>query len=79
MRTKAGRVFDRLGMEHVDGIRGIVALEDVEKGRELMYCPWDLVIGSFTTRRRTSLTTRKTSEPVSQDSRRRDAALTGRP
>jgi hypothetical protein len=48
VKINGGRVDDRFGLaklgEH--GIRGGVALSDIEEGTELMHCPWELVIGS---------------------------------
>jgi hypothetical protein len=48
VKKNGGRVDERLGLEKLgeDGIRGAVALSDIEEGVELMHCPWELVIGS---------------------------------
>jgi hypothetical protein len=46
MRSNGGRFDDRVVVTEVDGIRGGVALSDIEQGTELLNCPWNLVIGS---------------------------------
>eukprot|EP00977_Amphora_coffeiformis_P007177 scaffold1564_cov174-Amphora_coffeaeformis.AAC.15 len=47
MRQQGGRVDDRIDVIVFDnGIRGMVALEDIEEGAELLLCPWKLVMGS---------------------------------
>lgn len=46
MKTNGGRVDERIAVMQVDGIRGGVALADIQKGAELLHCPWELVIGS---------------------------------
>lgn len=46
--SRGGRVEERVSTNHFDdeGIRGMVALRDLEPGTELLFCPWKLVIGS---------------------------------
>ena len=46
MRKHGGRVDERLSVEQLDGVRGAVALDDIEQGAELLQVPWKLVIGS---------------------------------
>jgi hypothetical protein len=46
IRNNGGRFDDRVVVMEVDGIRGGVALSDIDQGTELLSCPWDLVIGS---------------------------------
>jgi hypothetical protein len=46
MKTNGGRVDERVAVMQVDGIRGGVALADIQQGAELLHCPWELVIGS---------------------------------
>lgn len=46
MRNNGGRVDERLAVMEVGGVRGGVALADIEEGTELLHCPWALVIGS---------------------------------
>jgi hypothetical protein len=46
MRKHGGRVDERLSVEQIDGVRGAVALYDIEQGAELLQVPWKLVIGS---------------------------------
>jgi hypothetical protein len=46
MRINGGRVDERVAVMQVDGIRGGVALADIQEGEELLNCPWALVIGS---------------------------------
>ena len=47
MRQQGGRVDDRIDVTVFDNsIRGIVALNDIEEGAELLLCPWKLIIGS---------------------------------
>jgi hypothetical protein len=46
MRKHGGRVDERLSVEQLDGVRGAVALHDIEQGAELLHVPWKLVIGS---------------------------------
>lgn len=45
MRKHGGRVDERLSVEQLDGVRGAVALDDIEQGAELLQVPWKLVIG----------------------------------
>jgi len=44
--SHGGRVDDRMAITNRDGIRGVIALSDIEEGAELLHCPWELVIGS---------------------------------
>lgn len=46
MKSHGGRVNEMMAIAPVDGIRGAVALSDMEEGTELLFCPWKLVIGS---------------------------------
>ncbi|KAI2509618.1 SET domain-containing protein [Fragilaria crotonensis] len=48
VKDNGGRVDDRLGMvDAMDGApRGCVALEDIAAGTELLFCPWNLVLGT---------------------------------
>lgn len=47
MRRHGGRVDDRVVVSVADdGMRGGVAVLDIEQGAELLHCPWELVIGS---------------------------------
>mmetsp|Transcript_37445 Transcript_37445/g.78987 ORF Transcript_37445/g.78987 Transcript_37445/m.78987 type:complete len:395 (-) Transcript_37445:37-1221(-) len=46
MADNGGRVDSRFGVAEKDGIRGIEAFADIEEGTELLFCPWNLVIGS---------------------------------
>mmetsp|Transcript_39263 Transcript_39263/g.66926 ORF Transcript_39263/g.66926 Transcript_39263/m.66926 type:complete len:423 (-) Transcript_39263:34-1302(-) len=50
IRAGGGRVDERLGigfhMHNGENIRGGVALEDIEEGSELLFCPWELVMGT---------------------------------
>lgn len=48
MKTNDGRVDDRLGIAtNLDGTgRGLVALDDIAAGTELIFCPWKLVLGT---------------------------------
>lgn len=48
VKDNGGRVDDRLGMvDAMDGApRGCVALEDITAGSELLFCPWNLVLGT---------------------------------
>jgi len=46
MRDEGGRVDDRIDIGMNNGIRGVVALDEIEIGAELLFCPWKLVIGS---------------------------------
>jgi len=46
MRLHGGRVDHRMDVAEMNGIRGIVALEEIEDGAELLHCSWKLVIGS---------------------------------
>uniref|UniRef100_A0A7S1BN43 SET domain-containing protein n=1 Tax=Corethron hystrix TaxID=216773 RepID=A0A7S1BN43_9STRA len=46
MRRYGGRVDARMDVAEINGVRGIVALADIEDGAELLHCPWSLVIGS---------------------------------
>jgi hypothetical protein len=46
MRKHGGRVDERLSLQQLDGVRGAVALYDIEQGAELIQVPWKLVIGS---------------------------------
>jgi hypothetical protein len=47
LRENGGRVDSRLGLElNRDGIRGAVALEDIPAGTELLFCPWNMVLGT---------------------------------
>ena len=45
MKRHGGRVDERLSVEQLDGVRGAVALYDIEEGAELLQVPWKLVIG----------------------------------
>jgi hypothetical protein len=46
MRLHGGRVDHRIDVAEMNGIRGIVALEEIGDGAELLHCSWNLVIGS---------------------------------
>ena len=46
MISHGGRVDSRMVIGEVDGIRGVVAVEDIAENTELLFCPWKLVIGS---------------------------------
>jgi len=47
MNLHGGRVDGRIDVAEINnGVRGVVALADIEDGAELLYCPWKLVIGS---------------------------------
>lgn len=46
MHEHGGRVDPRLGLGSFDGVRGVIALDDISQGDSLLRCPWRLVIGS---------------------------------
>eukprot|EP00978_Attheya_sp_CCMP212_P026682 scaffold88272_cov57-Attheya_sp.AAC.6 len=46
MKLHGGRVDERIDVAEIHGIRGVVALDTIEDGAELLHCPWKLVIGS---------------------------------
>lgn len=47
VESHGGRVDRRMSIGNdVDGIRGMMALEDMDANVELLHCPWTLVIGS---------------------------------
>jgi hypothetical protein len=46
MKLHGGRVDERIDVAEMNGVRGVVALADLEDGAELLHCPWKLVIGS---------------------------------
>ncbi|CAB9517244.1 expressed unknown protein [Seminavis robusta] len=53
MRSNGGRVDERFGLmtrsnDNLEGAtgRGVVALQDIAVGTELLFCPWDLVFGT---------------------------------
>lgn len=46
MTSHGGRLDERLSLVPIDGLRGILAMNDIEENQELMHCPWELVIGS---------------------------------
>ena len=46
MKSHGGRVDSRMAVGEVDGVRGIVTLENMAEDIELLHCPWKLVIGS---------------------------------
>lgn len=47
MTQNGGRVDHRFGIvENESGIRGIHAFDHIEEGAELLFCPWELIIGS---------------------------------
>jgi len=41
-----GRVYHKLDVATMNGIRGVVTLDNIEVGTELLFCPWKLIIGS---------------------------------
>lgn len=49
MRSNGGRVDGRLGIgtSGSSEIRGAVALDDIDAGTELLFCPWRLVLGTI--------------------------------
>lgn len=47
MKNHGGRVDSRFDVATMsNGVRGIMALSDIEVGAELLFCPWKLIIGS---------------------------------
>lgn len=47
MKLHGGRVDSRIDVAtNANGIRGVVALSAIDEGTELLFCPWELVIGS---------------------------------
>ena len=46
MRRHGGRVDPRVDVGISNGIRGLVATDDIEVDSELLFCPWELIIGS---------------------------------
>ena len=47
MKLHGGRGDSRIDVaKNANGIRGVVALSAIEEGTELLFCPWELVIGS---------------------------------
>jgi len=46
VEAHGGRVDKRMSIDDIDGLRGVIALEDIEEDVELLHCPWKLVIGS---------------------------------
>jgi len=46
MKQNGGQVDSRIDVGVTNGIRGIVALDDIEEGAQLLFCPWKLIIGS---------------------------------
>mmetsp|Transcript_16206 Transcript_16206/g.46569 ORF Transcript_16206/g.46569 Transcript_16206/m.46569 type:complete len:432 (-) Transcript_16206:102-1397(-) len=46
MRQHGGQVDPRIDVGIRDGIRGIVATADMDVGTQLLFCPWELIIGS---------------------------------
>mmetsp|Transcript_7317 Transcript_7317/g.13648 ORF Transcript_7317/g.13648 Transcript_7317/m.13648 type:complete len:447 (-) Transcript_7317:197-1537(-) len=47
MKLHGGRVDSRINVTATDnGIRGVYALSSIEPGTELLFCPWNLIIGS---------------------------------
>ena len=46
MKLHGGRVDQRIDVAEINGVRGVNALDNIEDGAELLYCPWKLVIGS---------------------------------
>mmetsp|Transcript_17739 Transcript_17739/g.24964 ORF Transcript_17739/g.24964 Transcript_17739/m.24964 type:complete len:397 (-) Transcript_17739:38-1228(-) len=41
-----GRIDPRIKVGMSNGIRGMVAMDDIEVGAQLLFCPWKLIIGS---------------------------------
>ena len=47
IRSNGGRVEETISTRVFDdGVRGMVALADMDEGVELLQCPWKLVIGA---------------------------------
>ena len=46
MKQHGGQVDSRIDVGVTNGIRGIVATDDIEDGAQLLFCPWKLIIGS---------------------------------
>jgi len=46
MSQHGGQVDTRIDVGISNGVRGIVATADIEDGSQLLFCPWELIIGS---------------------------------
>lgn len=46
MKEHDGLIDSRIDIGTINGIRGIVATDDIEDGAQLMFCPWNLMFGS---------------------------------